>query len=213
MKKIVAALLLVVLMAGVLFAAEGDISLPEPAKTGGIPVVDAIAARQSAGDFADVEITLQELSNLLWAAGGVNRDNGKLTYPTAMNTQDIIIYAFTREGAYRYNPEAHSLTLIKAGDYRGLTGSQPFVSRTAVDLLYIQDASKWPSDRPIPPEVKLNCGFAHAGFSMQNVYLYAASVGWGARTRMNFDRAGLTELLGLTDKHNFTLMQCVGPKQ
>ena len=211
MMKLLAALILVVVSCSVVFAE--DIALPEPEKSGGIPVVDAVAARQSAGDFVDTELTLEELSTLLWVAGGINRENGKLTYATAMNNQDMIIFAFTKSGAYRYNPEDHSLTLIAEGDNRALTGGQPFVAKAAVDLLYIQDAGKWEKlPFKAPAEEILNCGFAHAGLSMQNVYLYAASKGWGARTRMNFDREGLIKLLGLTEKHNFTLMQCVGPK-
>ena len=194
MKKVFAALLLVVLSAYAALAE--DVELPAPEKSGGIGVLDAIASRQSAPE-----------------AGGVNRDDGKLTYATASNLQDMIIFAFTREAVYKYNPQAHSVTVIAKGDYRKLTGSQPFVAKAAIDLLYIQDAGKWDSTgRKAPPEVILNCGFAHAGLSMQNVYLYAASVGWAAHTRMNFDRDGLTKLLKLNKKHNFTLMQCVGPK-
>ena len=208
MKKIFAALLLVVLSAYAAFAE--DVELPAPEKSGGIGVLDAIASRQSASNFADEEITMQQLSNLLWAAGGVNRDDGKLTYATASNLQDMIIFAFTREAVYKYNPQAHSVTVMAKGDYRKLTGSQPFVATAAVDLLYVQDTGKWPEGRPA--DIVLNCGFAHVGFSMQNVYLYAASVGWAAHTRMNFDRDGLTKLLKLNKKHNFTLMQCVGPK-
>ena len=211
MKKLVVALVVVVLLSVSAFAAD-TIKLPEPEKSGGIGVLDAVAARQSAGDFADVELTSEQLSTLLWVAGGINRADGKLTYPTASNTQDIVIFAFTKSGAYRYNPEDHSITLIAEGDHRALTGTprQAFVAKAAVDLLYVQDTGKWPEGRPA--DIVLNCGFAHVGFSMQNVYLYAASQGWGARTRMNFDREGLTKLLGLTDKHNFTLMQCVGPR-
>lgn len=212
MKKAVAVMfaVLAVLSVSVSFAAE-DIKLPDPVKSGGIGVLDAISARQSARDFADGELSLEQLSTLLWVAGGVNREDGKLTYATSMNLQDMIIFVFTKSGVCRYNPEAHSLTVIAEGDHRTLTGSQPFVAKAAVDLLYIQDVNKWGS-RQTTPEVILNCGFAHAGLSMQNVYLYAASQGWGAVTRMNFDHEGLTKLLGLTDKHNFTLMQCVGPK-
>ena len=194
------------------FASDGNIKLPAPEKSGGIGVLDSISARQSASDFVDEEITLQQLSTLLWAAGGVNREDGRLTYATASNFQDMVIFAFTKKAVYRYNPQDHSLTVIAEGDYRKLTGGQPFVAKAAVDLLYIQDTEKWPESRRGNSAVILNCGFAHAGLSMQNVYLYAASLGWGARTRMNFDREGLTKLLGLTDKHNFTLMQCVGPK-
>ena len=213
MKKVFAVFLFVALMSSSAFAeGEATVKLPDPEKSGGIPVVDAISQRQSAGDFVDTELTLQQLSNLLWVAGGINRDNGKLTYATAMNTQDMVIYAFTKSGVFRYNHEDHSITKIADGDHRALTGGQPFVAKAAVDLLYIQDTGKWPKSRPIPAGDILNCGFAHAGLSMQNVYLYAASQGWGARTRMNFDREALTKLLGLTDKHTFTLMQCVGPK-
>ncbi|MBQ3346298.1 MAG: nitroreductase family protein [Synergistaceae bacterium] len=213
MKKVFAVLLFVALVSSSAFAAEGEtVKLPDPEKSGGIPVIEAIAQRQSAGDFVDTELTLQEMSNLLWAAGGINRDNGKLTFATAMNTQDMVIFAFTKSGVFRYNPDGHSITKVADGDYRVLTGGQPFVAKAAVDLLYIQDTEKWPKGRPIPASDILNCGFAHAGLSMQNVYLFAASKGWGARTRMNFDREKLTELLGLTEKHNFTLMQCVGPK-
>ena len=208
MKKLVVALLLVMALCPAVFAE--DIALPEPEKSGGIGVVDAVAARQSVGDFVDTELTMQQLSNLLWIAGGINRENGKLTYATASNFQDMVIYAFTKSAVYRYNPQNHSVTAVADGDYRKLTGGQPFVAKAAVDLLYIQDTGKWPEGRPA--DVVLNCGFAHAGLSMQNVYLYAASLGWGARTRMNFDRDALRELLKLTDKHNFTLMQCVGPK-
>lgn len=211
MKKVAVALLVVLTLCAAGFAE--DIALPEPEKSGGIPVVDAVAARESTTDFADVEISLQQLSNLLWIAGGINRENGKLTYATASNTQDMVIFAFTKKATYRYNPSGHTLTLVAEGDNRALTGGQPFVAKAAVDLLYVQDTEKWPESRRGNSAVVLNCGFAHAGLSMQNVYLYAASLGWGARTRMNFDRDGLTKLLGLTDKHNFTLMQCVGPKQ
>ena len=211
MKKLFVLFVLFSLLTSASFAA--DVKLPEPEKTGGIGILDAVAARQSASDFVDEEISLQQLSTLLWVAGGINRPEGKITFATALNTQDMIIFVFMRDGTYRYNPTEHSLTLIKEGDNRLLTGSQPFVARAAVDLLYIQDTEKWPKvGRKIPAADILNCGFAHAGLSMQGVYLYAASQGWGARTRMNFDKEKLTELLGLTEQHNFTLMQCVGPK-
>ena len=211
MKKL-ALLFAVLALLGTQAFASDTIKLPDPEKTGGTGVLDAIAQRQSAGNFVDTELTPEELSTLLWVAGGVNREDGKLTYATASNFQDMVIFAFTKKAVYRYNPSDHTVTLITEGDYRKLTGGQPFVAKAAVDLLYIQDTEKWPESRRGNSAVILNCGFAHAGLSMQNVYLYAASKGWGARTRMNFDREGLTKLLGLTDKHNFTLMQCVGPK-
>ncbi len=217
MKKFRIAFVIFALSLLVAFSAFADeakvIKLPEPEKSGGIGVLDAIAARYSAVDFVDSEISQQDLSTLLWVAAGINRaDSHKITFATAMNLQDMIIYAFTKSGTYKYIPENHSLELIAEGDKRVLTGSQPFVAKAAVDLLYIQDAAKWDSlNFKAPAESILQCGFSHAGLSMQGVYLYAASKNWGARTRMNFDREGLKNLLNLTDKHNFTLMICVGP--
>lgn len=104
MKNVVVLLVAFALLSVPAFTEEAAIKLPAPEKTGGIGVVFAIAAHQSAGDFAGVELTPEQLSNLLWVAGGVNRENGKLTYTTASNTQDIIIFAFTKSGDYRYNP-------------------------------------------------------------------------------------------------------------
>lgn len=88
MKKLIVLAVLSLLVVSSAFAAEGDIKLPAPEKTGGIGVLDVVAARQSVGDFVDTELTPEQLSTLLWVAGGINRDNGKLTYATAFNIQD-----------------------------------------------------------------------------------------------------------------------------
>ena len=198
-------------VSGAALAADGDIKLPAPEKSGGSALLDAVASRQSARDFEDTELTSQQLSNLLWVTAGVNREDGKLTYATASNVQDIIVYAFTREGIYRYNPSDHSLTLIEKGDHRAATGRrQAFVAKAAVDLVYAQDTSRWKGDRPA--SVIENCGFEHIGAATQNAYLYAASQGWGARTRMSFDHAELAQLMKLTGTQDAKLMQCVGPK-
>ncbi len=114
-----------------------DIALPAPEKSGGIGLLDAAAARQSARDFVDEEITPQQLSTLLWVVGGVNREDRRLTYPTASNIQDMIIFVFMKNGTYRYEPSTHTLKQVAEGNNRALTGGQPFVARAAVDLLYI----------------------------------------------------------------------------
>ncbi len=214
MKKVLFLFVVLFLLSvSVSFASEEEIiKLPDPEKSGGIGVLDAISKRKSSDDFEDVEITLQELSTLLWAASGVNRDDGKLTFATAMNLQDMILFVFTREGTCRYNPKDNSLTLISKGDNRAVIGGQPFTKKAAVNLLYVQDTEKWPKNIPVTDDVILNCGFSHAGLSMQNVYLYAASKGWGAKTIMSFNHENLKKHLGLNENHNLTLMQCVGPE-
>ena len=191
-------------------AEEEIITLPEPVKTGGRPLMEAISLRKSSSNFQDTELAAKDLATLLWAAGGINREDGKLVYPTAMDTKDIIIFVFTKSGVCCYNPESNSLTVIQKGDYRSYAAVQPFGAKAAVNLVYVQDTSRWPKIDATPEQVK-QAGFSHAGFSMQNVYLYAASQGWGARTVMSMNYEKLPEILGLTSTQSLILAQCVGP--
>ena len=210
MKKLLA-LLLVLALSIPAFAEEEVIKLPAPVKTGGIPLMEAINLRKSLSSFQDTELTDKDLATLLWAAGGINRDDGKLVYPSAMDTRDLIIYAFTKAGVCRYNPESHSLTVIEKGDYRPYAAVQPFGAKAAVNLVYVQDSSRWPKNFRGTPEQIKQAGFSHAGFSMQNVYLYAASQSWGAHCVMSMNYEKLPEILGLTKSQSLILAICVGP--
>lgn len=209
MKKFLVLLMLFFLALPV-SAEEEIINLPEPVKTGGRPLMEAISLRKSSSNFQDTELAAKDLATLLWAAGGINREDGKLVYPTAMDTKDIIIFVFTKSGVCRYNPESNSLTVIQKGDYRPYAAVQPFGAKAAVNLVYVQDTSRWPKIDATPEQIK-QAGFSHAGFSMQNVYLYAASQGWGARTVMSMNYEKLPEILGLTSTQNLILALCVGP--
>ena len=209
MKKLLALLLVLALSVPAL-AEEEVIKLPEPVKAGGLPLMEAINLRQSSSNFQDTELTDKDLATLLWTAGGVNREDGKLVYPSAMNTRDLIIFAFTKSGVYRYNPESKTLTVIEKGDYRNYAAVQPFGAKAAVNLVYVQELSRWP-DIPATLEQKKQAGFSHAGFSMQNVYLYAASQGWGAHCVMSMNYEKLPEILNLTETQSLILGICVGP--
>ena len=209
MKKFLLCLMLLALCVPA-FCEEEIITLPAPDKTGGLPVMEALALRKSSRNFRDTELAADELSALLWAAGGVNRPDGKLVYPTAMNARDLIIFAFTKSAVYRYNPEPHTLTVIERGDYRSCAAVQDFGAKAAVNLVYVQDSSRWPKIDATPEQVR-QAGFAHTGFSMQNVYLYAVSQGWGARAVMSMNYEKLPELLKLTKTQALILAQCVGP--
>ena len=202
--------MLVLALCGGAFAEEEVLPLPEPVKTGGLPLLEAISLRKSSSNFQDTELTDKQLATLLWCAGGVNRPDGKRVYPSAMNSRDLIIYAFTKSGVYRYNPESNSLTVIERGDYRPYAAVQPFGAKSAVNLVYVQDVSRWP-DIPAPLEKKHQAGFSHAGFSMQDVYLYAASEGWGAHCVMSMNYEKLPEILSLTETQSLMLTICVGP--
>jgi nitroreductase len=94
------------------------IKLNEPNKTRGLPVMEALSVRASARDWSDKDLGLQDLSDLLWAANGINRPDGKRTASSAMNAQDVDIYAFMKDGVYRYDAAAHALVPVLAGDHR-----------------------------------------------------------------------------------------------
>jgi len=100
------------------------IKLNEPNKKRGLSVMEALAARASATEWSTQDLSAQDLSDLLWAANGINRpDSGKKTAPSAMNAQDVDIYVFLKDGAYLYEAKTHSLIEVVSGDQRsGING-------------------------------------------------------------------------------------------
>lgn len=187
------------------------IPLPAPAKTGGMPLNEAVTLRRSTREFADVDLSEQELSDLLYVTAGVNRENGLRVYPVAMGKQDTSVYVFARTGVFRYDAPTHSLELIASGDHRQETGMQDFVGKAAVNLAYVHDMRMWEGNRP-PKEEAAKWGFAHTGAAMQNAYLFAASKGWNAVVRGSFDSQKLSSLMKLEDGQSITLIQSIGPK-
>jgi len=115
MKKLL--LTLITIMAISTFISAQDIKLPEPEKNIGKPLMQALNERKSSREFSDKELSLQQLSNLLWAANGFNRED-KRTAPTARNCQELELYVVLKEGIYFYNAKEYQLSLIKKGDYR-----------------------------------------------------------------------------------------------
>lgn len=194
------------------YGLDDVVRLPSPVKSGGIALADALAKRQSSRDFADVDLTMQQLSDLLWSVAGVNRPDGKKVYAVSMNRHDMLVYVVIRQGVYRYDPMANALSLIVAGDHRAKTGTQPFVGGAAVNLAYVQDMSFW-QDSPGQPERGRNWGFAHTGEMVQNAYLYAAGQGWSAVVRGLFEQEPMKELLRLPDEQVVRLVQSIGPKK
>lgn len=208
-EKIFALILAMILVSSVAWA---DDTLPEPEKSGGASLLQALSGRQSAREFADTDLTPQQLSNLLWATAGVNRLDGRRVYPVAVGIQDIFVYILNREGVYKYDPLANTLTLVEKGDHRmDTTTGQGFVGKAAVNLAYVHDASLW-EGKKAPKELIQQWGFAHTGAAMQNAYLYAASQGWNAVVRASFDQAKLSKLLKLAEGQAVMLVQSIGPK-
>lgn len=189
-----------------------DIQLLSPQTEGGRPLMQALKERHSLREFSNEKLPLQVLSNLLWAADGVNRpDSGKRTAPSAMNSQNIDIYVAMEEGLYLYSPSTHTLKIILAEDVRAATGRQEFVKNVPVNLIYVADFSKISRGTD---EDKNFYSAAHAGFIGQNVYLFCASEGLATVVRGMADREALAKVLKLRTDQKVIFAQSVGyPKK
>jgi SagB-type dehydrogenase family enzyme len=188
------------------------VPLPPPQTSGGRPLMQVLKDRQSSREFSRQELSPQVLSNLLWAAFGVNRpDSGKRTAPSAMNWQEIDIYVATQDGLYVYDPHANALNPVLAQDVRGATGQQPFVKEAPVNLVYVADLAK--TGRAGSEDQTLYTA-ADTGFIAQNVYLFCASEGLAAVVRGSVDRVALAKLIKLRPDQKIILAQTVGyPKK
>lgn len=187
-------------------AAPG-IALPAADTTGGLPLMEAIAKRRSMREFARQELPLQMLSNLLWAANGVNRPDGGRTAPSAMHVNEIDIYVALPAGAYLYDAGTHALKLVAGSDVRRVTGYQDFVDEAPLDLVYVADHGRMTL---IPVASRESFASVAAGAITQNVYLFAASAGLATVIRAWIDRDAIAEALGLPHDHQVLLSQTVG---
>jgi len=185
-----------------------SVQLLKPQMEGGMPLMRALKDRASSRAFSAEKLPAQELSNILWAAFGVNRpESGKRTAPSAMNWQEIDIYVSTAEGLYLYDAEAHALELIMAKDIRGLTGGQEFVKDVPVNLIYVADYSRISE---MTEERKAFYSAADTGFISQNVYLYCASEGLATVVRGLVDRTALGKAMELRPDQKVVFAQSVG---
>jgi SagB-type dehydrogenase family enzyme len=186
------------------------IKLPAPRMDGGKPLMQALKERKSTRTFKSEKLAAQQLSDLLWAAFGINRADGRRTAPSAMNWQEVIIYLVTAEGAYTYDPKANSLKPVVAGDLRALAGTQDYVKDAPLDLVYVSDLSK--TSRTSAADTEMFTA-ADTGFIAENVYLYCASAGLGAVVRASIDRPALAKALKLPPQQKIILAQTVGYAQ
>jgi len=168
--------------------------------------------RKSVREYSDKKLSRQVLSNLLWAAFGINRtDTGKRTAPSAMNWQEIDIYVATSDGFFLYDAKKHQLKTIVQKDIRVLTGTQDYVKTAPVNLVFVANFAKMDTAKK---EHKIFLSAANTGFISQNVYLFCTSEGLATVVRASIDKEKLTNLIGLRADQMITLAQSVGyPKR
>ncbi len=174
------------------------IVLNSPVKTRGVPVMEALSKRASASAFTSVKLSLQDLSDLLWAADGINRPElNKRTAPSAMNAQDIDIYIFMEEGVYLYNAAGNTLDPVIKGDQRmAVAGRQTNYANASVILLMVSDISRFKGGED---SVKLSMAAMDAGIVSQNISVFCAGTGLSTRPRATMDIVKLKEILKLKD--------------
>ncbi len=219
MKKIqfsVAALALALLVGGISTNAAAkesfkEIKLLAPQMSGGMPLMEALNKRSSKRSFSSKELSPQTLSNILWAAFGVNRkDSGCRTAPSAHNWREIDIYVLLKSGAYIYDAERNLLKPHIQKDLRAAAGKQGFVKDAPVVLAYVSNHSRIEG---APPDAKIFYSATDTGFISQNVYLYCASAGLSTVVLGYVDKPALKKLLNLAKDQEIILTQPVGHPQ
>jgi len=198
------------------------VTLPRPETDGGTSVLAALKERKTIRNISPKNLPPQMLSNLLWAAFGVNRENGPRgavgrTAATASNSQEIDVYVFVVDGVYLYEAIPHRLAPVVAGDHRAEVGGRGrggAGGQAPVRLVYVADLAKYaqaPFQEPRlkdPEFQKLYYGVA-TGLIAGNVYLFAASQGLAAWFH-NCNREALPGLLRLGVEQRLLFAQTVG---
>ena len=184
------------------------IDLPKPRLDASATLVQALKARKSSREFSPAPLSPQALSDLLWAACGVNREDGRRTAPSAKNGQEIDVYVVLREGVYLFDAKAHALRGLLKGDVRGLTGIQDFVGGAPLNLVFVADVSRMSG---ASADDRDRYAAADAAFISQNVYLWCAATDLSTVVRGSLDRPALAKALGLRGDQRIVLAQTVGP--
>jgi hypothetical protein len=163
------------------------IALPKPRLAGAKTLLAALKSRRTTRDISPEPLPLETLSNLLWAAFGVNRTETLLmgkpgrTAPSASNSQEIDLYVCLEQGVYLYEATPHRLVPVAAGDFRSRAGRQPGMGKAPATIFYVVDLTRYVTGKGQPDpwigqaEVQKSYYYTDIGFIAQNVYLYAAS--------------------------------------
>jgi len=186
-----------------LIQGEENIKLLKPTSKGESSLMEALKERKSSRSYSSKMLTDQHISDLLWAAFGINRSSGKRTAPSYGNIQEIDIYVIMEKGVYLYNPKLHSLDFIRKKDLRTIAGVQEYVHSAPVNLIYVADYTK-------VNDIGTEMIYADTGYISQNVFLFSASVGLSTAVRANIDKGRLAKEMELKNYQQIILGQAVG---
>ena len=189
-------------------AAEDTIMLPAPRKEGGLSFMEAVSLRQSTRAYAARGFDHQVLSDLLWAAFGINRPESKgRTAPSWHGSTETDIYVAVADGVWLYRAEEHTLRRILTDDIRAEIGEQPFVKTAPVILIYAADKSRM---YEAPDEQHVRFAYVDAAYVSQNVYLFAAAFGLKTVVIGSIKAEAIAKRLALRPEQLITLGQPIG---
>ena len=187
------------------------IPLVPPQKTGGMPLMEAFQLRKSQRLFSSNELSAQQISNLLWAAYGINRPDGFRTVPAAKNWFEYDIYVLKSDGWFLYEVRKHTLLKMGNEDLRIYGGTQDFVKAAPVILVYVADFDRMTGTTD---ELRKFFSAVDVGYISQNVYLYCASEGLATIVLGQVDKPKVKEVLKLRPNQQVILSQPVAyPEQ
>ncbi|HTT38811.1 MAG TPA: nitroreductase family protein [Burkholderiales bacterium] len=169
--------------------------LPAPRKELGRPLMQVLQLRRSIREYSQRPLSDQVLSDLLWAAYGINRPSGDRTAPYWRHIMVIDVYVAMADGVWLYDPKQHALIPHLGADIRAQTGTQDFVAIAPANLVYVVHGERM---KEISPEARRLYGSVDAAFAGQNVYLYCASEGLATvfRGAVDYDNLGRAMHLG-----------------
>ena len=198
MKKMMFAAMMAVLSSCATAQSDKDITLLPPDTDKGASIMKSLAQRQSHRECADKELSTADLSDLLWAANGINRPgDNKRTAPSALNRQDIDVYVISKTGAYKYIAAENRLQLITEGDHRDAVASgQDFVNQIPVSLVLVSELSKLGDAKN---ERTRMTAAMDAGYVSQNICLFCAGNGLVTVPRATMNSTELKKILKLGD--------------
>lgn len=182
--------------------------LPPPQTHGGAPLMDALSSRHSTREYAARPLPLQQLSNVLWAAYGINRaDVGDHTAPYWRHIAVLDVYVAMADGVWIYSPERHQLLLHLPEDLRAKTGLQEFAGLAPINFVYVAHGDRM---HDLTPEQRRLFASVDAAFIGENVYLYCAGNGLATVFRGALDDASLAASMHLNPDEFITFAQTVG---
>lgn len=184
-----------------------EIKLKQPNKERGASLMKALEERKSIREYADKKVDLQDLSDLLWAANGINREDGRRTAPTARNKQDIELYVCLEEGSYFYDAKENSLKPVAKGDLRpALAGQQDFAKHAPAIILIVSDIARFEMDK----EKSMVWGAMSAGYVSQNINLFCSANKMATVPRAFMDKEKVSQGLKLKENQIPMLNHPVG---